>query len=471
MKTSVIKSLIIGALSVMLLSLLIVTIVFVYNVKSGIETDTYAEMDKFVQRIKPITKMSLDFSTNRMMKLYDETMQQFTHLTKFNLLVTTNDGRVVWSNFPVLSGDAYEQIQNVNDVLSDTGNIKGENLLTAIYPGNTMTLVESVKSDSSNDSWVIFCTVKAPLLMNSFFDVILKIMIMVLAALLFMAIFLYFFSKNITNPLAKINNALKAFSKGDFSSRVEYKSSNELGELAANVNLMADGLENLEKMRSSFISDVSHELRTPMTSISGFIEGILDGTIPSCESEKYLSIVLSETKRLSRIVTDLLSVSKLDSGAMKLNRTVFDIQELAKIVLITFEREITEKNITVSIETNADHTLVNADKDSFTQVFINLIHNAVKFTSHDGFITLCFDEKDDKCKISIQNSGDGIDADKINLIWERFYKTDNSRSNDKSGVGLGLYIVKRIIDAHDEKIFVSSEKGKCTSFTFTVASA
>ena len=468
MKKSVIKSLIFGSLSVMLLSFLIVTIVFFYNVKSGIETDTYTEMDEFVEHIKPITKMSLDFSTNRMMKLYDETMQQFTHLTKFNLLVTTNDGRVIWSNFPVLSSSAHQQIIKVKDILSDSEKITDKNILSAVYPGNTLTLAETVKSETSNDSWIIFCTVKAPVLMNSFFDVILEIMIMVLAALLFMAIFLYFFSKNITNPLAKINNALKAFSKGDFSSRVEYKSSNELGELAANVNSMADGLENLEKMRSSFISDVSHELRTPMTSISGFIEGILDGTIPSCEKDKYLSIVLSETKRLSRIVTDLLSVSKLESGALKLNRSIFDIQELAKIVLVTFEREITEKNITVSIETNTEHSLVNADKDSFTQVFINLIHNAVKFTPQDGSITLCFDENDDKCKITIKNSGDGIDADKINLIWERFYKTDNSRSGDKSGVGLGLYIVKRIIDAHDEKIFVLSDKGKYTSFTFTV---
>ncbi len=471
MKTSVIKSLIIGSLFVMLLSLLIVTVVFFYNVKTGIETETYAEMDEFVQHIKPITKMSIDFSTSRMMKLYSETMQQFTHLTKFNLLVASHNGNVIWSNFPIPSQYARDYILKAKDALSDGGKIQAKNLFPEIYPGNTMTIAESVRGDNSNNSWIVFCTVKSPSVTDSFFDIILEIMIMELAALLFMAIFLYFFSKNITNPLAKINNALKAFSKGDFSSRVEYKSSNELGELASNVNSMADGLENLEKMRASFVSDVSHELRTPMTSISGFIEGILDGTIPDCEKDKYLAIVLSETKRLSRIVNDLLSVSKLDSGQIKINRTFFDIQELAKIVLVTFEREITEKNINISFNTNTEKCIVNADKDSYTQVLINLIHNAVKFTHQDGSIALCFYEMDGKCKITIENSGDGISPDKIDMIWERFYKADNSRSNDKSGVGIGLYIVKRIIDAHDETIFASSDNQKYTSFTFTVALA
>ncbi len=468
MKTSVMKSLITGSLVVMLLSLLIVTIVFFYNVKLGIETDTYAEMDEFVQHIKPITKMSLDFSTSRMMKLYDETIQQFTHLTKFNLLIVSQNGEVIWSDFPISSKYAYEHVLNVKDELSNGGKIQAENFLSDIYPGNTMTLAESVTGEISNNSCIIFCTVKTPSVMDSFFDIILEILIMELAAILFMAIFLYLFSRNITNPLAKINKSLKAFSKGDFSSRVDYKSSNELGELAENVNSMADGLENLEKMRSSFVSDISHELRTPMTSISGFIEGILDGTIPKSESDRYLGIVLSETKRLSRIINDLLSISKLESGTIRLNRRVFDIQELAKVVLVTFEREISDKNIKVSLSTDSKQSLVYADKDSYTQVLINLIHNAVKFTNQDGVINLIFEETDNKCKITVQNSGDGICDDKINLIWERFYKADSSRSGDKSGVGLGLYIVKRIIDSHDETITVSNDNN-LTSFTFTAA--
>ncbi len=468
MKTSVIKSLILGALVVMLASLLVLTLVFFYNVKSGIETDTYSEMNEFVEHIKPITQMSLDFSTSRMMKFYNETMHQFTHFSRFSVLVAANNGEIVWSDFPVRYPGYKEKILSANKALEKKNKIQAENMLSGIYSGRTMTLAVGVKSEISGNSRTIFCTVKTPNLVGRFFDILLEIMLMELVSLLFMAIFLYQISKTITNPLAKINKALKAFSKGDFSKRVEYTSSNELGELAQNVNSMADGLENLEKMRYSFVSDVSHELRTPMTSITGFIEGILDGTIPKEDNDKYLKIVLSETKRLSRIVNELLSVSKLESGTLKLDITSFDILELSKIVLLNFEKEITEKNISVSVQTGEEHCFVCADKDSCTQVMINLIHNAVKFTPEDGSIALCFEEEDTKCRITVKNSGEGIEADKIAFIWERFYKTDNSRSSDKSGVGLGLYIVKRILDAHDEKITVSCDEEKNTSFSFTL---
>lgn len=469
MRRSVIKSMIVGSLAVMLVSLLIVTVVFFYTVKSSMETGTYSDMQAFINHVKPITQMSLDFSTSRMMKLYDESMEQFSHFTKYNVLISTQSGEVIWSDTDVLTSQVRPHIKSAIDKMSGNTKFQSVNLLSSIYPGRTITVAEAVSGEIADRTWYIFCTSKAPSATGQFFDVILEIMIMELAALLFMAIFLYLFSKNITSPLRKINNALKAFSRGEFSTRVEYCSGNELGELARNVNIMADSIENFEKMRSSFVSDVSHELRTPMTSIAGFVEGILDGTIPRSESDKYLGIVLSETKRLSRIVNDLLSVSRLDSGKQKINRTDFDIYELAKIVLLNFEKEITSKDINITFESDLEQCIVNADRDAYTQVLINLIHNAVKFTEHGGDIIIRLKETKDKCKFTVENTGKGIEKEKLNFIWERFYKTDNSRSSDKSGVGLGLYIVKRIIDAHDEKIYVSSIPDKCTAFTFTVS--
>ncbi|MBR2404790.1 MAG: HAMP domain-containing histidine kinase [Clostridia bacterium] len=469
MRKSVIKSMIFGSLAVMLISLLVVTIVFFYTVKTSFEAESYKDMGEFIRHVKPITQMSLDFSTSRMMKLFDESMQQFSHYSKYNLLITTQNGDIVWSDVDILPSQAKPHIMSAISELGSNPTIRSYNMLSGIYPGRTITIGEIVSSEFGKEAWMIFCTKNMPSASGQYMKLLLEILIMELAALVFMAIFLYFFSRNITSPLRKINNALKSFAKGNFKSRVAYSSSNELGELALNVNNMADSLEHFEKIRSSFISDVSHELRTPMTSISGFVEGILDGTIPREESDKYLKIVLSETKRLSRIVNELLDVSRIESGKQQIKRTDFDISELSKIVLINFEKEITDKNIDVSLEFHTEKCIVNADRDSYTQVLINLIHNAVKFTPENGYIVLKIEEHHDKCLFTVENSGEGIDKEKINFVWERFYKTDDSRSSDKSGIGLGLYIVKRIIDAHDETIKVESIPGKCTRFVFTIA--
>ncbi len=466
MKKSVIKSMIFGSLAVMLISLLIVTLVFFYNVKTGFETYTTGEMIDFVEHVKPITKMSLDFSTSRMMKFFNETISQFSHFSKYDIIISTQNGDIVWSDLPFHPSEMRNVLSPIIKDIS-LESVHKANILSSLYGQNTVTLVDFVKSDVTKDILYIFCTAKIPGITGRFFDMLFEVMLMELVALVFVAFFLYLFSRNITNPLAKINKALKEFSKGDFSRRVEYNSHNELGELASNVNSMADGLENLEKMRSSFISDVSHELRTPLTSVSGFIEGIIDGTIPDTERDKYLKIALSETRRLSRIINDLLSATKLESSNIKLNKLDFDIYELAKIVLLNFENEITQKNIDVTFEADSDKYLINGDKDSYTQVLINLVHNAVKFTPENGYIKICFKDDGKKCTVSIKNSGDGIEKDKLSFIWERFYKTDSSRGSDKSGVGLGLYIVKRIIDAHDEKITVETSVGESTTFTFT----
>jgi len=221
-------------------------------------------------------------------------------------------------------------------------------------------------------------------------------------------------------------------------------------------------------MRQDFVSDISHELRTPMTTISGFIEGVLDGTIPDSDREKYLGIALSESKRLSKLTNDLLNLSRIDDQVKNLSLSDFDMDEIAKIALINFEDIITKKGINVEFELEGDKFIVRADKDKYIQVLTNLFHNAVKFTPENGNITIKLKKEDQKCICSVKNTGYGIEPDKLRFIWERFYKADNSRSTDKSGVGIGLYIVKKIIDAHDETISVQSVTNKFTEFSFTV---
>lgn len=467
MRKSVIKSLVYGSLSVMLISMLIVTLLFFYSVRSNIINEAYSDMNNCIEHVKPLAQMSLDFSTSKMLRLFEASMQQFGHFTKYNLIVCETDGTLIWNDAGLSNSQFQKYIPRLTRLFSRQSVVRFSDVFNDIYKGRTISIGEVVRSDTSGKSWFIFCTAKSPSIAKRFADALLEILVMQLAALTFMAIFLYLITNKITSPLRKINNAVKAFTKGDFSRRVQYKSNNEIGELAANINAMADSIENLEKLRSDFVSDVSHELRTPMTSISGFVEGILDGTIPKDQSDKYLAIVLSECKRLSRLVNDFLNISRFDRGETSLNRSDFDILELARVILLKFETEITDKNINVEFESDSNHCIVNADKDLYTQVFTNLMHNAVKFTNSGGNIFLRLEENNKKCVFSIENSGPGIEPDKLNFIWERFYKTDNSRSTDKSGVGIGLYIVKKIIDSHGENISVTSTPGETTKFVFT----
>ena len=281
----------------------------------------------------------------------------------------------------------------------------------------------------------------------------------------------YFISKKITDPIKLIDNTVTEFAKGKFDLRVWCGTNDELSSLCENINTMATGIENLEKMRSSFVSNVSHELRTPMTSITGFVEGILDGTIPRDKQDEYLKIVLAESKRLSRLVNDLLSISRLESGSFKIEKKNFDICELLRREIIKFETQITKKNLNVELEIEQEKMPVFADSDAIVQVVTNLLGNATKFTPEGGTIKIRAYYSSDRVNVEITNTGEGIKADKIKYIWDRFYKADDSRNQNPGGTGLGLYIVKNILNKSDEKIFAESVENEYTRFTFTVKRA
>lgn len=290
-------------------------------------------------------------------------------------------------------------------------------------------------------------------------------------AVIISALLVYIFSLKLTKPLKLINNAAKQIANGEFSKRLDIVSEDEIGQLAESFNNMAGALENLEEMRRGFIANVSHELRTPMTSIHGFVEGILDGTIPPEREREYLSIVSDETKRLSRLTNDLLDLARMESGEMKLTFVTFDINELIRRCIIKLENQIIQKNIQIEANFYEEAALVYADKDSIERVILNLLHNAVKFVQDGGQINLETARSKGKVLVSIRDDGAGIDSEEIGLIWDRFYKSDKSRSKDKMGTGLGLAIVKNIINEHGQEIHVESEMGKGTVFYFTLNSS
>ena len=281
----------------------------------------------------------------------------------------------------------------------------------------------------------------------------------------------YILSSRMTKPLKLMKNAAKEISGGNFEKRIEINSRDEIGELSKSFNKMVDSLQNLENMRRDFIANVSHELRTPMTSINGFVEGILDGTIPEDKQAYYLNIVKTEIMRLSRLVTDLLDLAKMEAGESVFNMQPFDICESLRKGIIVLENQIIEKNIHINANFENAKMMVIGDCDAIERVIINILHNAIKVSSHNVEIDVATGIIKGKIYVSITDHGRGISSDDLNYIWDRFYKVDKSRAIDKPGLGLGLAIVKNIIDGHHQEIIVKSEEGKGTEFTFMLEPA
>jgi len=278
-----------------------------------------------------------------------------------------------------------------------------------------------------------------------------------------------------TKPLRQMSAAARQYAAGDFSARIPdtkklslFSHHDEMDELVSAFNSMAQALATMEQSRRSFVANVSHELKTPMTTIGGFIDGILDGTIEPEKQDRYLKVVSDEVKRLSRLVTGMLNMSKIEAGELDINPQEFDISEMIFQTLLGFEQIIGNKNIEIKgLETMAANKIF-ADKDMINQVVYNLIDNAVKFTQEGGYIEVTSKRDIEKAIIKIRNSGKGIPSEEIDKIFERFYKTDKSRSYDVKGAGLGLYIVKTVIELHGGQIIADSVEGEYTEFIFNI---
>ena len=279
------------------------------------------------------------------------------------------------------------------------------------------------------------------------------------------------FARKESLPLKKMAKVANAFAHGNLKARVKIEDdySEEVEELALAFNNMAISLQKSEYQRQEFVANVSHELKTPMTTIAGYIDGILDGTIPEHRRDYYLRIVSEETKRLSRLVRSMLDISQLqkEEGIPDDKKMHFDLEECAGMVLITFEKKINDKSLEVDVDFPEHPVCTMANRDYITQVIYNLLDNAVKFCPEGGTLGLKIREGGNKAYISISNTGETIPAEELPLVFDRFHKLDKSRSQNRDGWGLGLYIVKTIVCSHGEDISVSSKDGK-TEFTFTM---
>ena len=471
------------------LTAFIIIILISFLMLSGIITSmirAHVTFDKESKLQNSCSIISTNFESERVLDIsayvqsHESSIQTLAQLVKadydFNVLITDDTGKVLLSTLktgedglPVRGGELgtvdvnFERVTNANGetflqyngaldgIISDHSQIYGKEIITNDeVRGYVFTLASTTKED-------MLISVTRKTVINSSIWVMLAAVIAT-----------YFITERIIHPLKNMTRAAKSFAKGDFSERIAVNGHDEVSELAQAFNNMAESLENLESMRNSFLASVSHELRTPMTTISGFIDGIQSGAIPEDQREHYLGVISSEVHRLSRLVSQILDISRLESGDRKLNFTNFDIAEVSRLILLSFEQKIDEKRLDVEFYAEKDCMPVFADKDAIYQVIYNLCHNAIKFAHEGGKFTIDITRTANKrIQVSIFDEGQVISEEDAKHVFDRFYKTDKSRGLDRSGVGLGLYICKTLMDAHGETIALESRQNGC-EFVFTV---
>lgn len=427
-----------------------------------ISTEMYAE------------NCSFETAVERNSEKYKSVFNVITEYSESEIVLVNSDGKVIFENAPEsmfastkISNKTLYEIKNSTgvSVLSDLGGLFSNRRFNFIYP------IEEMVAGNSKPIGYIILTSSASGMSMVFEQIIKTIIIASLWVFLAAIIIVYFITDRITTPIKDISKAVKSYSKGNFDVRIPVRGEDEIANLAIAFNNMASDLSKLEKTRNTFFSSVSHDLKTPMTSIQGFIEGIQDGTIPPEKHEYYLGIVLEEVKRLSRLVNSLLDITRMQSGNVKLNPEHFDICEMARLILISFEEKIEELKLNIEFNCDDETSDVFADKDAIHQVLYNIVSNAMKFTPEEGTlkIDITKDKSNDKYIVSVYNTGIGMKSEELEYVFDSFYKADSSRGLDKTGTGLGMFIAKSKIDAHGEKIGVESEYGKYCRFYFTLS--
>ncbi len=373
------------------------------------------------------------------------------------LLATSDKSRPV--NSTIMTPESVAMVvadvkaYSLSNMANAFGEIRLNNIKTVVSDGKVEGIIV-VSSASARDKSLSAAMIRTILLASAW---------IFLAAL----VTVYIISQRIVDPLKKLSQAAKSFARGNLKERVYVSGKDEVAELAEAFNNMAAVLEKNEENRNSFLGNVSHDLRTPMTVIAGFVDGIRDGTIPPEKHDYYLEVISTEVRRLSRLVNTLLEISRMQSGERKLNIAKFNISEKTRQILLSFEKKIDDKKLEIEFNNEEDINVL-ADGDVIYQVIYNLIDNAVKFTPQGGTISLTIETKDKKAHISIKNTGEGIPADELPHIFDRFYKSDRSRGLDKMGTGLGLYIAKTNINIHGEDLVCRSKQNEFTEFAFTL---
>ena len=388
------------------------------------------------------------------------------------IMVATPEGVVVYatSSGDALPGLQYASLpqQTVDDI--QRGTCTGMTTLDGMYDEARYLVGLPITSATGHLQGLVLVSSSASNISGVWHDLFGILLMTTLAVVLIAAIISSVTSMHQSQPIKEVAAAARQFGLGQLDVRVDVGNRrDEVGELAEAFNAMAESLAVSEQRRTEFIANVSHELKTPMTTIAGFADGILDGTIPRSEERHYLEIISSETRRLSRLVRSMLDLSRLQSDERAAQQQ-FDISETLVRTLVALESKVNAKALEVDAQVPDEPVPVWGDQDAITQVCYNLLDNAIKFSQEGGVLGIGVTVKGQKATITVSNQGETIPPEELSLVFDRFHKTDHSRSADRDGVGLGLYIVKTILNSHKENITCTSEDG-VTRFVFTLPRA
>ncbi len=389
-----------------------------------------------------------------------------------HIFITDTDGLVLTSSdtHRVSPYIGHRLGRGVTDTLRERGSYDEVGTLDGFYETDHYVVTTAVPDHSGRTDAYVFVTAEVGGFLQAWSGFILTYILLAIGVLALALCVQFLYSRRLARPLREMAEAADRFARGDYSARVEsYDEADELGTLTRAFNGMAESLSRTEARRSEFVANVSHELRTPMTAIAGFADGLLDGTIPPAEERRYLEAISSETKRLSRLVRTMLDMSRLRDGAgVRMER--FDLREMVVQTVLSFEERVTKKRLEMELDLPEDGIEVLGDQDAITRVVYNLVDNAVKFAAEGRELGVSVWKENGLAYTSVRDQGATIPREELPLIFDRFHKSDRSRSQDPDGVGLGLNLVKDILIAHGQDIFVTSENGE-TTFTFTLALA
>ncbi len=458
--------------SIVLLSIIVLGLVLLGFSTQYFRTESYKRLGRNVQLAVYVTEQNFE-ENNRWyvdasvvspnFQILDNAIDATLFLVDTNgkTLLCTEPGRCVHSTY-LVGEEIMDQVLH--------GEYREQGRLDGMYDSQYYTVGRPVVLDDGLVVGAVFASTPASDLYQFLGEMLRMFAASALTVLIVCFIGLYFATAEMVKPLNNMVKATKSFANGDFAVRVPVESSDEIGQLATAFNNMAASLATQETASRSFVANVSHELKTPMTVISGFVDGILDHTIPPEKHDYYLGIVSQEVKRLSRLVMAMLNVAKIEAGETQLHPVVFDLNQKVCETIFNFEKQLEEKQVQVE-GLDSDRIMVDADPDLIHQVVYNLIENAIKFINVGGTLSITYQVEEDMTYVGIKNTGEGIAKDDLPRVFDRFYKTDRSRSLDKKGVGLGLYIVKTVVNLHGGEIIVRSVEGEYCEFIFTIPTA
>ena len=472
MKNSILTKFFIGYFSFAVLGFLLITYWSTNLIYNHLLQEDAKELNKYsaivAENIAHVTESSLDDIENP-----DEFFSDFNEVLDFNILILDSEKKLIYTTdkTQALSTDANNIVIedfNPNDYTKGKYRI---NKLYNIYKTNTLSVVHNIEKNNTIYGYVV-AHMPTSFIKKSSYDVTFIFFVTYVIILILSLIIFFNFMWFIYLPLKQIRLAAMEYAKGNFKYEgLKVNNDDEIGDVASSLKYMSKQLNNSREYQKNFISNISHDFRSPLTSIKGYIEAMMDGTIPPEEHNKYLSIVLSEANRLEKLTTGLRDLNSWSSTGPELIFEEFNMENVVASTVETFQGSCEKKHIELIIQFPPKHYNAYADKGKIEQVLYNLLDNAIKFSNAGSKIIIKIYNRGDKIYCSVKDFGMGIPAGSLDKIWQRFYKTDLSRGRDKTGSGIGLAIVKEIIMAHNEHIDVISTEGVGTEFVFSLKRA